>query len=207
MPTNETSNGTNGPTALVRYTGKLSIMQEEDHVGARAIVQKSLHSLEKPKVFHPGKRGGPATHAEQSIVAQFIADQPKEVTEVQVAALSRLLRRNKDVIRGLIEKAREDFQESAGFYVKAHKDAVAAALANGDAKSLDAGIMGAQWAIENVSAEGVRIVDKKAAEGPTGPKILVNIALGGLNKQEESTVDATVVEEPPSSSSPKSESL
>lgn len=192
---------------LVLCNGILSIMQEEDHVGARAIVQKSLHSVEKPKVFHPGKRGGATTHAEQSIVAQFVADQTKEVTETQVAALSRLMRRSKDVIRKLIEKAREDFQESAGFYVSAHKQAVAAALANGDAKSLDAGIKGAQWAIENVSAEGVRIVDKKAAEGPTGPRIMVNIAMGGMNKQTE-PVEATVAEvvgDP--QDPPKSESL
>jgi hypothetical protein len=172
-------------------------------MGARAIVQKPPVLLEKPrKVFHPGKRAGLPTKAEQSIVAQFVADQPREVTESQVTSLSKLLRRSKDVVRGLIEKAREEFQDSAGFYVKAHRTAVEQALettdrfGNRDAKALDAAMRGAQWAIENVSAEGVRIVDKaKDAGGPTGPRIMVNIALGGLNKKKDGPVmEATIVE-------------
>jgi hypothetical protein len=167
-------------------------------VGARHLINKSatFEPTVPPKVFNRKRTGGSVTNAEKSLVAQFVADQPSEITTRQVNALGRLMRRTPDAIRKLIEEARENFQSNADFYVKAHKQAVETALdatdrfGNPDPKALDAAIRGSQWALENVSAEGVRVVDKAKTEGPTGPRILVGINVGGLNTSQ-STNDTT----------------
>jgi hypothetical protein len=53
-----------------------------------------------------------------------------------------------------------------------------------DPKALDVAARASQWAMENLSAEGQRIVDKPAAgKGDMGPRILVGINLGGMNSK------------------------
>jgi hypothetical protein len=138
-------------------------------------------STKGPGVFRKGKRPGGVTVAEKELVAQFVLDQPCEITPSQTNALSRVLRRSKELTRSLIEEARENFQSSASHYVEVHKQAVDTALANGDAKSLSVAVEGSQWALESMGADGVRIVDKPTKDkGISGPRILIGVAVGGI---------------------------
>ena len=135
--------------------------------------------LDKPRKKIFTKRQGSPTKAEKELVAQFVMDQPGGITPRQTTSLARVLRRSKELTKQMIEDARENFVESAGRYVDIHKQATEAALANGDAKSLEVAVRGSQWALENLSEEGVRIVDKASSES-TGTKIMVGIQVGGI---------------------------
>src|ERR1041385_598411 len=137
-----------------------------------------------PKVFKP-KMGHP-TQTEQALVTAFVKDQPGEVSNDQVIGLARATRRSPRVIRGMIEKAREELVEASSDYVKAHREAMQAALANGDPKSLDVARRAAEWGMENISQDDARIVDRKkeADGGSSGPRIFVGLKIGGL-KQED----------------------
>jgi hypothetical protein len=124
------------------------------------------------------RRQGSITKAERALVKQVILDQPAELTPRQITGLSAGLRRSKDAIKTLIQEAREDFAASAKEYVDVHAQATAGALA-----TMDFEVAGklAQWGMTNISAEGVRIVDKPE-HGPTGAKILIGIRVGGINQ-------------------------
>lgn len=134
------------------------------------------------------KRKGKPTEPEKALVAQFILDQPAEITTKQVNGLARTLRRTKDTVLKMIEEARDDFQDGAKRYVEVHKQAIEAALANGDAKSLHVAVQGAQWAMENLTAEGVSIIEKKQDTGSKGGKLMIGIQIGGIRKDEAATV-------------------
>lgn len=165
--------------------------------GARSVITRQVPD----KVFAPkaSKRHGPVSPTERTLVQQFVKDQPREVTPAQVTALSRVLRRSKDVVKQLVEDAREAFVAEASFYVSGHKLAVERALnvqtkdGEYDAKALDVAARASQWALENLSAEGQRVVDAKSAnKGDGGTKIMVGIQLGGMNAPS-----AVVTEIPP----------
>lgn len=164
--------------------------------GARSVVTKPVPI----KVFEPkSKRGGGVSDAEQALVTQFVKDQPREVTEKQVRALSHVLRRSPDAVKAMVQKAREEFNASADFYVSSHKTAVQRALSSmnkegeHDPKALDVAARASQWALENLSAEGQRVVDAKStSKGDGGTKILINIPFGGMNAAP--TVDVVEVE-------------
>jgi hypothetical protein len=153
--------------------------------GARSVISRQP----PPKVFEPkAKRGGSISKVEQALISQFVLDQPREVTEKQVTALSKVLRRSKEAVRDMVVKAREKFNESATFYVQSHKRAVLRALdvktkdGEYDAKALDVAARASQWALENLSAEGQRVVDKPlAGKDHSGPRIVVAVRVGGLN--------------------------
>lgn len=141
--------------------------------GARGIVGKQ--GPPKPvKVF---KRGGTTTKQEKEFVAQFLQDQPKELTTSQVTSLSKVLRRSKDAVRNMVEEARDNFAESAGFYVNVHKEATRGALATED---YEQALKGSQWAIEHLGMEGIRIIDKASTQ-PSGNKIMIGIRVGGVD--------------------------
>ena len=141
----------------------------------------------KPKPRKHFKRGGSVTSREKELVAQFVMDQPAEVTPTQERALARVLRRSPAVIKTLVAEARENFVAGAGRYVEVHMQATEQALANGDPKSLEVAARSAQWALTNISAEGERIVEKPEASGG-GPRVMVGIKFGGANT-EQVTVD------------------
>lgn len=153
--------------------------------GARSVVTPSVPT----KIFTvKKKRHGRVMPAEQALVTQFVKDQPHEVTEKQVTALSTVLGRSKDLVKSMVVRAREEFNASAEFYVNAHKQTVERALnvtnkeGEHDAKALDVAAKATQWAMENLSAEGQRVVDKPTAgKGDTGPRIVVAVQVGGLN--------------------------
>lgn len=134
--------------------------------------------LTKPK--HPGKvfvsKGGRPSKDEKALVAKVVADTPGPITPRQVQALATLTHRSKASIKKMVEEARDNFVESAGDYVEIHKMATIAALSQGDNETA---IKGAQWAMTNIAAEGVRIIDKAAGES-TGPRVMVGIQIGGV---------------------------
>lgn len=145
------------------------------------------------KVFRPkrSRRAGVPSKDEQALVKQFVKDQPAEVTPGQISQLAKLLRRSEGTVKGMIERARADFASAAQTYVDTHLLATTGALDKGDFET--AGKL-SQWALENLGAEGVRIVEKKGnSEAPSGPRVVVGIQLGGLGKLP-STVTLPAVE-------------
>lgn len=148
--------------------------------GARPSAFKDDSAKAKPvrpaKVF---KRRGALTNAEKDLVTQIVQDQPREMPSSQVAALARGLRRSKALIQQAVAEARDRFVEQAERYVDIHRSATENALADGDNKTAQAG---AQWYLENVAGEGVRIIDKTKEEAPKGTRIIIGLALGGLTQ-------------------------
>jgi hypothetical protein len=153
--------------------------------GARSVITRTA----PPKIFEPkSKRGGAISKAEKHLIAQFVRDQPREVTTTQVNSLAKVLRRSKDAVKQMVVEARENFAAEADFYVTSHKKSVERALnvtnkeGEYDAKALDVAARASQWALENLSAEGQRVVDKPSAgKGDSGPRIMVGVSIGGLN--------------------------
>lgn len=129
------------------------------------------------------KRLGPATKAEKEFVTGLILDQPQEITPAQERALATVLRRPRDTVKRIIEEARDSFVESAGRYVDIHRQVTEAGLRDGTPKGLEVAAKGAQWAIEHISSEGVRIIDKAVAES-TGTKIMIGVKIGGMVEPE-----------------------
>lgn len=127
------------------------------------------------------KRRGPVTAADQALVTAVVQDTPFAITPAQERSLGKVLRRSKEDIKALVEKARETFVESSQFYVDSHRQAVTDALANGDSKSLEVVAKSAQWALSNISSEGTRIIDKAVNES-SGTKIMIGLKVGGLNE-------------------------
>jgi len=87
------------------------------------------------------------------------------------------------MVRKLVEEAKESFVESAVDYVRIHKQATDAALASGTVAGLEVAVGASQWAMENLSAEGARIIDRAAGKGSGGPVINVGVKIGGMNEQ------------------------
>lgn len=120
---------------------------------------------------------------QKAIVTAALADNKGYLSNQQINGLAKALHRSKEVIRDLVDQAREDLAASAVDYVKMHKQATQDALANGDAKSLEVAVKASQWAMNNISHDGKRIVDKPTS-GPVGTKIMLGIKLGGLSESE-----------------------
>jgi hypothetical protein len=122
---------------------------------------------------------GPVSEVEVGFIRQFLQDQPREITPAQTTALSKVMRRSKEVVKDIIEQAREEFQGSALDYVRIHKESTISAFERGDN---EVAIKSAQWAIANMSQEGTRVVEKVAAEGGGGVKIMIGVQMGGIDK-------------------------
>ena len=126
------------------------------------------------------RRAGSTTKAEKELVARVVLDQPREVSPRQIHGLAIALRRPKEVIRALVEEAKEHFVANASDYVRIHKQATDQALENGEN---DIAAKAAQWAMEHLSAEGVRIVEPKADQA-AGNRIQIGIKLGGIGESQ-----------------------
>lgn len=168
--------------------------------GARSVLKKTTEVMtERPVVFRDVRapRAGIPTQAEKDIIRQFVADQPGEITKQQLQALVKLTRRSKETIVRILQEARDEFAESALDYVRMHKLGVQTAIANGDARSLDAGLRASQWAIEHQNRDGERVIDAPKAESKSSAaQIMIGIKLGGRNEiNEQATVDGLVVTE------------
>jgi hypothetical protein len=125
-----------------------------------------------------GKRGGPLTKPEKDLIAAVVLDQPREMQAPQISSLAHGLRRSKDAVKAAIEDARGEFLGRAGRYVQIHAETTEAALANGDAKSLEVAARSSQWAIERISVDGMQIVERPT-DAPTGARIFIGLSLGG----------------------------
>lgn len=123
---------------------------------------------------------GPPSNQDRAIVEGIVANTAGGLQASDVRALAKVMRRSPDVVAGLIAEARDKFLGSAGRYVEIHRQAVEDALADGSAAALEQAIKGSQWAIENLAAEGARIVDKPDKNSGAGVKIMVGVQLGGL---------------------------
>ena len=135
-------------------------------------------SKPRPNRYTPRRRG-PITGNEQDLVAAFVMDQPGPISDKQERALTVALRRSPEAIKALIADARERFTAKAGRYVDIHAQATEDALKNGTVGGLETALKGSQWAIERISQDGARLVDK-AADTNTGTKIIVGIQMGGI---------------------------
>ncbi len=109
------------------------------------------------------------------------------VSEGQVTALAKVLRRSTDDAKKLIEDAKDVLINNTKRYATIHMQATEDALTEGSAKSLDVATKAAQWALENI-AEGATRVVEKAAPAATGTKVMVGIQFGGRNTAD--VVDA-----------------
>ena len=136
---------------------------------------KTRHSNKPAKVFGRRRRGI-TTPAEMALVSQFVKDQKDDITPKQIESLSELLKRRKNTVKHLIFRAREKFNDAAEEYVDIHLQATRKALKKGDNEQA---IKGSAWAIQNISAEGERIIDKPTDEGSSGVKVLVGVKIGG----------------------------
>ena len=126
---------------------------------------------------------------DKALVAQVVevAAQTVPVSTEQVTGLMKTMKRSRAVVKQMIEDAKDNFVEGAERYVQIHREATEAALASGDNEQA---LKGSQWAIQNISAEGARIIEKPSAE-PTGTRIQIGVKIGGLNP---AIVEGTTVE-------------
>lgn len=151
----------------------------------------------KPKTKRKYKRAGQTTKAERAIVKALVKDSPSEITPIKTQQLAKVFNRSVSTVKKMLQKAREDFTADASFYVDAHRSSVEGALATFD---FDVARKGAAWAIQNLSGEGKRIVDKAEA-GPSGVRIMVGVRLGGVVQSEADVdvagfIEGTTVDEP-----------
>ena len=127
-------------------------------------------------IFSKFKRSGSITDAEQALIDRFVADQPREISTDQVKALAKVLRRRPSTVADCIQRARENFVSVAEGYVEVHQLAVEGAL---NRRDFDTAAKHAEWALEHLSQEGQRVVDRDVVE-THAPKILIGVNLGGL---------------------------
>ncbi len=144
------------------------------------------------------KRAGRTTKVEQELVKHVLQDSPAEITDKQITALAKTMRRSKEAVRTLVENARQDFAERADFYLDSHKAVVEKALDNIDdedqgAKYAEVAMKATQWAIESISIEGQRIVDKGATTNGGGGSTGINIMIG-VKTDSKATATAVKVE-------------
>ncbi len=132
------------------------------------------------------KRMGKATASDKALVAQVVMDQPGEVSPQQVRALATTLKRTPAMIKALVADARERFVSRAGDYVDIHFNATQKASLSDDPKSLDVAVKASQWAIQNLSGEGARVVDKASTE-PQGQRIFIGVRIGGVDASRQIT--------------------
>lgn len=153
---------------------------------AKRSKKKTLPQKAPPKVFH---RAGSPTRTTKELIAKFVADSPRAISPAQITALATLTRHTPKTIKGLIEKARDTFLSNAEFYVTAHQKSTEQAFVRGD---FEVAQKGAQWAMERLSAEGVRIIEKAPASGMSGTRVLVGIRLGGVDPKQLQPIDIPI---------------
>jgi hypothetical protein len=102
-----------------------------------------------------------------------------------VTALAALLDRSPKVIKGIVEEAKAEFAGNAKNYVKLHMDSTQKAF---DSRDYETAAKAAQWAIEKMGVEGVRIIEQ-AAERPQMPQVVIGVNLGGIGKPPEPVIN------------------
>jgi hypothetical protein len=159
--------------------------------GARSVVSKPT-AVAKPKrkVY---KRPGSPSDAEKGLVADVVANSPGGLSPTQQNALATVLKRGRGVVKQMVEDAAMTLAERAGRYADIHLQTTEAALANGDAKSLEVAARASQWAMENINVDGTGVVEKPASK-PTGPSVMIGIKLGGMQTPSDVIIEGAKVE-------------
>jgi hypothetical protein len=134
------------------------------------------------------KRSGPVTTTEKQTVAALVLDQPAEIGPAEVNALAKAMRRPREVVKQLVDDAKENFVSKAERYVDIHMAATEAGLSLGDAKGLEQARKGAEWALTNISMDGSRVVDRPD-EGGHANKIMIGIQMGGMREPAVTVLD------------------
>lgn len=94
-------------------------------------------------------------------------------------------------VKAAIKSARASLAAAAEEYVALHLQAARAAAEDGDARP-------AQWALENIHAEGERIIDPpKTAPTQQPVGVRIGITMGGIPQQAGQTVEAVDVKSLP----------
>jgi hypothetical protein len=141
----------------------------------------------KPKTKRKYHRSGTPTKTEKKIAEKLIEDAKGLITPQQEKALARVFNRPVGTVKKILTDARANLQKDAEFYVNAHRQSVEDALAT---NQVDVARKGAAWAIERISGEGKRLVDKPDA-GPASPvNVMVGVRLGNVTMQPEVTLNA-----------------
>jgi hypothetical protein len=135
------------------------------------------------------KRKGRLMNSEIAVIEAALADSPTEASPALVQGLSMTLKRSKQAVKDAIDRARIKFAQQAEHYTEVHKQVVDTALLDGSAKALEQARLGAEWAMENISIEGTRIVDKPSKDVNTGLKVMVGVKIGGM--KDGITVETT----------------
>lgn len=143
---------------------------------ARSLIDHS--PTKPPRVF---KRSGAMTKVEKDFVAQFVQDQPTEITRSQVTSLAKTMRRSKEAVQELISGVQEKLLTRLDRYADIHFEATEEALALGTDKSLSIATKASEWAISNIGRGGVRAIDKVATPQAQGTQIIIGVKIGGLN--------------------------
>jgi hypothetical protein len=128
------------------------------------------------------KRTGIITKVEKDLIARVVADQSSEMTERQINALAVVTRRSKALVKKAVEEAHETFVDRSKRYVDIHLQAVEAGLNRGTDKGLEVAQKGSQWAIENISEQGARVIEKQAKDDNAGARIMIGVKIGGIDE-------------------------
>ena len=133
---------------------------------------------------------GTVSKIEQKLLEDVLRQQTTELTPTQERSLGHVFQRGPTVIKRMIQEARERFAERAGEYTDIHFQSAQGALADGDYEV--AGEL-AQWAMKEISMEGVRVIDKANTEAQV-PRVMIGIKLGGLTEDTRPNAPAVTVE-------------
>lgn len=124
------------------------------------------------------KSGSSITAAERDIIQRVVEQQPNTaLTERQVTGLAHALRRKPDTVKAVIEDARHELAMRTPRYMDVHMQATEGALRKED---FDTAGKLAQWALENVSEDGQRVVEKGQGVPGSGVQVMIGLNLPGM---------------------------
>jgi hypothetical protein len=114
---------------------------------------------------------------DDAVVNSLVRASPGPLTDQKIQAAATLTGYGIGTMKLMIERAREKFARAAEKYVDTHLHATERALETGD---YETATKASQWAMSNLAAEGVRVIDRPEEGSGQGPKVLIGIKLGGL---------------------------
>ena len=148
----------------------------------------------KPKTKRKYKRTGKVTKKELALVKAITSETPETPSNDQTKALAKVFNRPVSTMKKAIATARESLAADSQFYVDTHRAIVEQAALIGvstmNDKALDIARKGAAWAIERISGDGKRIVDK-VDNGPQGTRIMIGIKLSNMSNQADGVIDVS----------------
>lgn len=146
----------------------------------------------KPKTKRTYKRTGRTTKDEKEVVKAVVRQAGGDLPIDETRALAKVFKRPVGTVKKLIAQAKENLSVDAEFYVDTHRQVVETAFIAGAAtfndKLLETARKGSAWAIENISGEGKRLVEKQES-GPQGTRIMIGVRLSNMTAQPETTIN------------------